>query len=283
MTDRRRGAVVVAALALLCGCRAETAPTVAEGAAPPATSAAAGSGPSGQRPAPTVAGRVPAPAPAPAPGRAPAARPGSVGSSARAILHADGAAEIELEILAQAGAEPREAAVDHVAGLLRDVSGKPVTVVGATVPGAEERWTAARIAEVADRYGAPASAGKAVVRLLFVHGSFADGDDVLGVSVRGDLAAIFSDDVDAAASPLVPPSRIETAVATHELGHLLGLVDLVLRTGRADPEHPGHSTNPRSVMYWAVESDLVTDVLAGGPPTELDAADRADLATIRGG
>ena len=81
----------------------------------------------------------------------------------------------------------------------------------------------------------------------------------------------------------VSPARLELAVATHEVGHLLGLVDLFLRTGRADPEHPGHSANPRSVMYWAVESDVVGDLLTGGPPVDFDADDRADLATIRNG
>ena len=282
MTGRRGGAAVVAALTLLVGCRADRAPTVAEGAAPPAAPAPGGSAPSAP-PTTTVVVPGAAPGSAAAGAPAPSSRPGPVGSDARAILGADGTAEIELEILAQSGAEPRAGAVSHVARLLREVSGKPVSTVGAVVPGGEEQWTAARIAEVADRYGGRASASKAVVRLLFVHNSFAGGDDVLGVSVRSDLAAIFTDDVDEAASPLVPPSRIETAVVAHEVGHLLGLVDLVLHTGRADPEHPGHSVNPRSVMYWALESDLVTDVLTGGPPIELDADDRADLATIRGG
>jgi hypothetical protein len=70
-------------------------------------------------------------------------------------------------------------------------------------------------------------------------------------------------------------------VVTHEVGHLLGLVDLVLHTGRQDPEHPGHSRNQQSVMFWAVESSLITDVLTGGPPTNFDDDDRADLAAIR--
>ncbi|MEA3055907.1 MAG: hypothetical protein QOD30_1339, partial [Actinomycetota bacterium] len=38
-----------------------------------------------------------------------------------------------------------------------------------------------------------------------------------------------------------------------------------------------------SVMYWAVESTVVTDLLTGGPPRDFDAADLADLAEIRGG
>ena len=35
-------------------------------------------------------------------------------------------------------------------------------------------------------------------------------------------------------------------------------------------------------MYWAVESTLITDVLAGGPPRTFDDDDLRDLATIRG-
>jgi hypothetical protein len=36
-------------------------------------------------------------------------------------------------------------------------------------------------------------------------------------------------------------------------------------------------------MYWAVESNLVADLLQGGPPTDFDAADLADLKTIHDG
>ncbi len=78
-------------------------------------------------------------------------------------------------------------------------------------------------------------------------------------------------------------AAIEEAVVTHEAGHLLGLVDLYLGTGRGDPEHPGHSRNAQSVMYWAVESNLVAHVLSGGPPHEFDGDDLADLAAIRAG
>ena len=90
----------------------------------------------------------------------------------------------------------------------------------------------------------------------------------------------------AAGVALFEPARraqaaIEDAVTMHEVGHLLGLVDLYLETGRADPEHPGHSRNTRSVMYWAVESNLVADLLTGGPPKDFDNDDLADLQSIR--
>jgi hypothetical protein len=63
----------------------------------------------------------------------------------------------------------------------------------------------------------------------------------------------------------------------------MGLVDLFIDRGRDDPEHPGHSTNRSSVMYWAIESGLVTEVLSGPPPERFDDDDRADLAAIRSG
>jgi hypothetical protein len=36
-------------------------------------------------------------------------------------------------------------------------------------------------------------------------------------------------------------------------------------------------------MYWAVESDLIGQLLDGGIPNDFDAQDRADLARIRQG
>jgi len=89
-----------------------------------------------------------------------------------------------------------------------------------------------------------------------LRGSSSDAEGALGVAVRGDVAAVFADDVRAAATPLLGRDVIERAVTLHQLGHLLGLVDLFLDTGRDDPEHPGHSASRDSVMYWAVETGM---------------------------
>jgi hypothetical protein len=122
----------------------------------------------------------------------------------------------------------------------------------------------------------------AVIRLLYLRGSSSDAEGALGLAVRGDVAAVFADEVRAAATPLIGSDAIERAVSLHEVGHLLGLVDLFLQTGRADPEHPGHSPSQDSVMFWAVESGLFADVM-GDLPQDFDAADLADLAMIRRG
>jgi hypothetical protein len=228
----------------------------------------------------TTGGGAPTPTTAPPSG---ALAPGGVGDLAAALLRPGNGNRIVVEVRAQPGAEPRAGTLDQLLGALRQVSGKAVVLDGIEgLAGSAQSWTSASIALAADRAADHGQGGTQVVlRLLFVHGSFEGDDSVLGVAVRGDVAAVFTDQVDAASGLLTSPAVVEDAVTMHEAGHLLGLVDLALDTGRDDPDHPGHSTNRGSVMFWAVESDLIGQVLGGGVPTDFDAQDRADLARIR--
>lgn len=208
---------------------------------------------------------------------------GGVGDFAPALLRADRSARLVVEV--HADVEPRRETLEHVADLLGAASGKPVAVVSAGGTGGGSRdWTASELRAAADAGSTTGQGGGvAVVRLLFLAGTFEGDDDVLGVAVRGDVAAVFLDRVERAGGLLGGSDGIEVAVTAHELGHLLGLVDLHRDTGRDDPEHPGHSRNPESVMYWAVESSVVGQLLGADPPRHFDDDDRADLAAIRAG
>jgi len=212
---------------------------------------------------------------------------GAVGSGAPRYLRPSGSSRIVVQVIVQSGAAPREATIGHMASVLGDVSQKPVLTARASVDGDRERWSSADIRRAAMDAATDTPNDVAVLRLLFLRGRFDEGGNkdhqIIGLSVASDVAAVFTDRVEEAASPLVSAGHIEDAVTMHEVGHLLGLVDLFLHSGREDPDHPGHSPNRGSVMYWAVESSLVADLLSGGPPRDLDADDRADLARIRRG
>lgn len=216
-------------------------------------------------------------------GAATAVGTGSPGDGATRLLRPSGAARIVVQVLAQEGAAPPQQVLDHVRRVLADASGKPVSVAGGGTPPARQTWSPADLRAAAVSGSRPSAPDEALVHLLFVRGSSDRGPETLGLAVASDVVGIFSERVDDAARGLVTTTALMDAVTLHEVGHLLGLVDLVLKTGRADPEHPGHSSNPGSVMYWAVESSVVSDLLTGGPPREFDDRDRADLAAIRDG
>ncbi|HUR32719.1 MAG TPA: hypothetical protein VM032_02935 [Vicinamibacterales bacterium] len=200
------------------------------------------------------------------------------------VLLAPGAARsLVLDVRVQPGAALGGDIVPRLAQLLRDQSGKPVAVHGPVqLTDTNQTHGADDIRRLADSQGEPDGNDVAVVHLMYLSGRF-EQDGVLGVTVRADTTAVFPDQIASAASPLVGAARIERAVVTHELGHVLGLVDLFLDDHRDDADHPGHSANRASVMYWAVESDVVAQLFGGPPPVDFDAADLADLRAIHAG
>jgi hypothetical protein len=158
-----------------------------------------------------------------------------------------------------------------------------------TLEAGSRAWSSSDLQSYAENHlGHHTGSGTVVTHLLFLSGH-SDQDDsngkVLGITFGYDLIVIFSDSV-AAACPsvavppcLVSPASIMQAVVVHEFGHALGLVNrgTPMVTPHEDGQHAGHSSNSGSVMYWAVESSTVTSVLSGGPPSDFDSNDRADL------
>jgi hypothetical protein len=209
---------------------------------------------------------------------------GPPGSFAPAYLRPEPASTIVVELHSQNDAAIRDTTRDQLVAALDDVTGKRIGVEGPH-PFSDDRtrWSAEQIRALADQNGRrDHGGGVAVMQVLLLRGEYEQAD-VIGVAVRGAVMAIFVDEVRRAGSFVSGSRQIEAAVVIHEAGHLMGLVDLYLGTGREDPDHPGHSTNEESVMYWAVESSLVGQLLGAGPPTGFDQDDRRDLAAIAGG
>ena len=50
-----------------------------------------------------------------------------------------------------------------------------------------------------------------------------------------------------------------------------------------DKDHPGHSNNEDSVMYWAVESSDIGNIISGDLPDEFDQDDKNDLSGMKSG
>jgi hypothetical protein len=224
-------------------------------------------------------------------GRTPVDDLGPVGANGRAMLRGD-RSRLVIEVDVQEGLRPTQAALDHLVASLREHADKPGGVElagGNTFASDRTTWTAQDLRDVAATHRSTASDGGTVsFYVLYVRGGFVAGGEetnAVGVAHRASEIAVFPERWRGLGDLLGGDPRLERAVLVHELGHALGLVELTYESDhpRQDPEHPGHSSNRGSVMFWAVETDLVGQVLGGPPPDRFDADDAADLAALRDG
>ena len=204
---------------------------------------------------------------------------GQVGSFAPALLQED----LVVEPLAQQGAAPDPDALEHLKASLSRVTGRDVPVSAATaLPGEARAWRGPELIALADRY-AIRPPGSATIRMLFVHGHAENRPQIMGAALRGDVAVVFMEKVGRAGGLVGNSTDAQRAVMLHEAGHLLGLVDNYLATGRGDPESPSHSPNPESVMYSGVDTTVSGQFVGEDWPDGFDEDDLADLAAIKGG
>lgn len=208
--------------------------------------------------------------------------------------------DLVVEVDHAPGHAPSLAARAHLLETLRNVTSKArvTLVLEATLPDTpDERWTADELVALeretrTTRHEAPV----AVLHVLYPSGRY-ERDGVAGVTVSGPVLGpivVFLDTLDdlgtpLGALPMPAPAlhELERATLLHEAGHAVGLVDngLPQVRDREDAANEGHSSNPRSVMYWKVESvnglrELLLD--DGSVPDTFDADDLADLRSAGG-
>ncbi len=207
-----------------------------------------------------------------------------------------------IEVDYAGGERPSDSVLSLLKQSMKDVVNKPGGVevrLDDQLPRDERSWTTDALQVLRDdRQDAETGGETVVTHLAFLAGhSASDNADgrVLGVAIGHGQVAIFSATVkDSCTSFSLPPclysdDEIFRAVVVHEFGHILGLVDNgipMVNDHEADScnDQPdrGHSDNPGSVMYCAVETTDFLQALSGDLPTEFDADDRADLEAAGG-
>jgi hypothetical protein len=196
------------------------------------------------------------------------------------------------------GQSPPAGVLDFVKGRLAAVVAKPDGIemrIDETLPARGGTWSQKDLLDYSAAHFDTKTSGKTVaIHLLFLDGTYQQG--VLGAAfsretrsgevVESGPIVIFSQAIRNGCGPLsgclTGVDSIFRAVLVHEFGHAMGLVNNGIDMVRPheDPNYPGHSSNRNSVMYWAVETSDVFNLFRGGPPTEFDADDKADLCRV---
>lgn len=219
--------------------------------------------------------------------------PSGPGDWAREFLQADPYSRMTFEVDWIEGQRPTDEAMNllerRASQHLRKPGGIRV-VMDDAIPGGEDRWTTDELRDVADQHRDNHKGGsEGVMYVLYVDGRYAGGEGTVGLAYHAAEFAIFKDKIRDSTSGLLSasPADVEKAVVVHEMGHLLGLVDngIPMVEPHEDPDHPHHSDNDDSVMFWAVETNPVQNFFRGrgtAPPTQFDSNDQADMEAAGG-
>jgi hypothetical protein len=207
-----------------------------------------------------------------------------VGASANEILSSSRYSSLKIEVQYMTGYPPDANALNHLQATLSALVNKPsgITIVTKEIPASSK--TVLSINDVIDveknNRTAFTTGSELAVCILYTNGTYTDGN-VLGVSYKNTSVAIFGKTIYDNSGGIGQASRtkLEATVLEHELGHLLGLVDLGsnMQAGHKDAAHGNHCNNSNCLMYYASEtSDILGFLITGNIPS-FDANCRADL------
>jgi hypothetical protein len=250
----------------------------------PATGGSAGDGPGGESGSHPSADGAPADVAAP---------PDDTPRPLRYVrAEPDGA--LALEIRSVPGLQPRPATTAALRATLGDILDKPDGIravdAGALEPvGSDHEWTFEELDALATEvFDDAPDDGEIRMNVMFVDGSYSHpetGGITLGLAWGHRHIAMFAETIEsgcrAAGLGLIGPlqeqacAAAELGVLTHEVGHVIGLVDngLTMVEDHRDPDHGHHDISRDCVMYWAYEGDGLFDTLAqrllGGEDADL--------------
>lgn len=215
-----------------------------------------------------------------------------VGQLANQLLAGDRFSRMEIELVYMTGFRPTNFMLGEMITFLQDHVNKPdgiifrqkeIPVLG------QANYTISDIRELEEthreRYN---ERGIFTVFMLVVDGYFSQDDEesfALGAAYNSSSLVFFGPRiVESSGGFSRPPLPIlETTVALHELGHLLGLVNNGTKMvhDHEDEEYESHCDNQGCLMYWAVETRRGLNLMGSTVP-KLDDNCRNDLRTNGG-
>lgn len=218
----------------------------------------------------------------------------SVGSWGGEILSGNKYKSLTVQIIYMTGYKPTDEAITNLQALLNAHCNKPkgIEIVYKEISAqGKAGYTLDDIKQIEDDNRSEFTWRKNIaITYIFVDGPSADNSGsgvILGEAYYNTSLVIFEKSVHDYSDDINEPDRykLETVVINHEMGHILGLVNLgaSMKTNHEDGSHPAHCSNQDCLMYWETETGSAIDNLLGNAPIPtLDANCIADLQSNGG-
>lgn len=211
------------------------------------------------------------------------------GASANELLASTKYTSLKIEVQYMPGFQPDAAALNHLQATLQSLLNKPsgITIITKEIPASANLSLSVNDIITIEKNNRTAftNGTELAVYLLYTNGNYTD-NNVLGVAYKNTSAVLFGKKINDNSGGFGQASRAKlvATVAEHELGHLLGLVDLgsPMQAAHNDAAHANHCSNSNCLMYYASETSDIFGFLITGNIPSFDAACRADM-TANGG
>ncbi len=212
-----------------------------------------------------------------------------VGASAKELLASITYQSVKIEVQYMTGFQPDPAALSHLQTTLAGILNKPlgISIVTKEIPASSNLTLSLNdIITIEKNNRTVFTTGtELAVYILYTNGNYTDAN-VLGIAYKNTSAALFGKKISDNSGGLgqANRTRLVATVAEHELGHLLGLVNLgsPMQNNHQDVAHGSHCDNTNCLMYYTSEtSDILGFLITGNIPV-FDANCRADM-TANGG
>ncbi|WP_300603413.1 M12 family metallo-peptidase [Niabella sp.] len=207
-----------------------------------------------------------------------------VGASSRDFLTGSHFTSLTVEIQYVTGYAPDAAALNQLQQFLTSRLNKPggitITTKAISDPG-ETLLSLSRIREIENNNRMVFNTGSQLsMYILYSNSDFTDAS-TLGIAYRNTSAALMGKKIheNSGGFGQVSRTKLEATVLEHEVGHLLGLVDLgaPMQSAHKDATHGNHCSNDQCLMYYASETTDVFGFLSRNSAPSLDAGCLADL------
>lgn len=207
-----------------------------------------------------------------------------VGASANEMLAAGKYNSLKIEVQYMAGYEPDAAALNHMQSTLSALLNKPsgISVVTKEIPAAGNQSLSVNEIITIERNNRTVftTGDQLGIYILYTNGKYVDAN-ALGIAYKNTSVALFGKTLHDNSGGLGQANRTKlvATVAEHEMGHLLGLVDLgsAMQTAHKDAAHGNHCNNTGCLMYYASETTDILGFLITGNIPVFDTNCRNDL------
>ncbi len=207
-----------------------------------------------------------------------------VGASANDLLASGSYTSLTIEIQYMGEFVPDPAAVSHLQATLTSLLNKPggINIVTKQIGSSGNKAMSVNDVIAIEKVSRTefTSGNTLALYILYTDGAYTNGN-VLGIAYKNTSAVVFAKTIHESSGGLgqVSRTKLEATILEHELGHLLGLVNLgsPMQTNHNDGGHNNHCTNTSCLMHYQAETTEILGFLLTGAIPQFDANCRADL------